>query len=96
MARSDFVTLLLEDEVFNRDIDMMIDECSTFMIASTQTTAMQVFFALYYLVRFPDYLKRVREEVTRELKTSDLSTLSEEQWHTIHEEDVLGGCKLLV
>ena len=95
VPRSDFVSLLLEDEVFNSSIDLMIDECSTFMIASTQTTAMQLFFAVYYLVKYPDYLKRVREEVTRELNTSDLSKLSEEQWNNLLEEDGFGGCKLL-
>ena len=56
MPKKDFLSLLLEDELFKDDIGMMIDECSTFMLASTQTTAMQLFFAIYYLVRYPSYL----------------------------------------
>jgi hypothetical protein len=32
---SDFVTLLLNDDFFKTDEDMIVDECVTFMIAAT-------------------------------------------------------------
>ena len=57
------MTLLLEDELFKDDREIMIDECSSFMLASTQTTAMHLFFSIYYLFRYPEYLEKVRAEV---------------------------------
>jgi cytochrome P450 len=64
VPRNDFLSLLMEDELFKDSIDLMVDECSLFMLASTQSTAMHIFFSIYYLVRYPDYLKKVRAEVT--------------------------------
>ncbi len=38
--QGDFLSMLLKDELFNIQDELMIDECLTFMIAATMTTAL--------------------------------------------------------
>ena len=35
VSKDDFLSILLEDELFRHDEEMMIDECFTFMLAAT-------------------------------------------------------------
>lgn len=35
----DFLTLLLQDDLYKNDEEMIVDECIAFLIGSTQTTS---------------------------------------------------------
>jgi len=37
--KGDLMTILISDEIFKDDIEMIIDECLTFFMAGTQTTS---------------------------------------------------------
>jgi cytochrome P450 len=59
----DFLTLLINDELFNTDEETMINESMTFLAAGTQTTTTMLYHMLYYLNRHPQYLVKAREEI---------------------------------
>mmetsp|Transcript_15315 Transcript_15315/g.14892 ORF Transcript_15315/g.14892 Transcript_15315/m.14892 type:complete len:118 (+) Transcript_15315:677-1030(+) len=46
----DFLTIMLQDELFANNDEEMIDECATFFFASTQTSYTVVATALFYYV----------------------------------------------
>ena len=45
----DFLSIIIEDELYKDNIEMMIDDCCNFMIASTQTTSIMVSETLFRL-----------------------------------------------
>jgi cytochrome P450 len=47
--KGDFMTILLTDDLFKDNDEIMIDECLTFLGAATQTTTMFISNALYFL-----------------------------------------------
>lgn len=51
------------DDFFAGKDDYVVDECLTFMAASTQTTTMLVFNAIDLLVMNKDKLQRLREDL---------------------------------
>ena len=62
----DFLTLLVTDELFKDNDSLIKDECATFFIAATQTTATLISNALYFMTQFPE----VRKKVIQELKSN--------------------------
>ncbi|CDW88283.1 cytochrome p450 [Stylonychia lemnae] len=60
---ADFLTLLLTDELYMNDNDLMKDEISTFMFAATQTTASMINNLLYYFEFIPEVKEKLRAEV---------------------------------
>jgi cytochrome P450 len=67
----DFLTQLLSDEMFKDNVDMILDECMTFIGAATQTTSFLINNALYYLMKNPEVMKKLKHE----LQTNLLSRL---------------------
>jgi cytochrome P450 len=47
--RGDFLTLMLNDDLFKGQEQYMIDESLTFMLAGTMTTTMLISNGVYYL-----------------------------------------------
>jgi cytochrome P450 len=46
---SDFLSLMLNDELFAGNDEYVIDECLTFMLAATMTTTLLINNGIYYL-----------------------------------------------
>jgi len=42
---------------------MIVDECVTFMLASTQTTTFLIYNTLYYFTKMPEIRERARGEI---------------------------------
>ena len=61
--RFDLMTILLQDEVFQNNYDMIIDETLTFFAAGSTTTAAVVANLIQYLAMVPNDEKRLREEM---------------------------------
>lgn len=82
--KDDFLTILLTDELFSNDDQMMVDECITFLMAATQTTTLLISNALYFLTCNKDKLDTFRNELKMQNKCiSDFSKLPNEQWKSI-------------
>ncbi len=62
--KGDFLTLLIEDEVFKDQDTYILDECITFMLASTITTTLLITNSIYYFTKHPEILKKMRDEFT--------------------------------
>jgi cytochrome P450 len=57
---TDFLSLMLNDELFADKDDFLIDECLTFMLAATMTTTLLISNAIYYLTQNEDKLTILR------------------------------------
>ena len=53
-SKGDFLSILLQDELFKDNEEVMIDECITFMFAATQTTSILIDNAIYFLTRYKE------------------------------------------
>jgi cytochrome P450 len=60
VSKGDFLTMLLQDELFRGDDEYIVDECLTFMAAATQTTTILISNAIYYLSKNHDKLGILR------------------------------------
>ena len=49
----DFLTLLINDEVFKDQDSYIVDECLTFMLAGTMTNTLMLNNSIYYLTQSP-------------------------------------------
>ena len=47
--RGDFLSLMLNDDLFSGKEEYIIDECLTFMLAATMTTTLLINNGIYYL-----------------------------------------------
>lgn len=59
---------------------MIIDECVTFMIAGTQTTAALVYNASYYLITNPKIKQKLRAELAGFNSKSTEESFQEIEW----------------
>lgn len=57
------MTILISDELFKDDIEMIIDECLTFFLAGTQTTSALVGNTIANAMNHPDVMKKVVDEL---------------------------------
>jgi len=87
--RGDLMMILLQDELFKDDIEMIIDECLTFFLAGTLTTFNSVTTTMTQAIKQPVIAHRMQEEVKNFLKSQhhdslkeclDLNTLCELQY----------------
>ena len=51
VSKGDFLTMLLQNDLFSNQVEYMIDECLTFMLAGTQTTTLLVSNIVYYMTQ---------------------------------------------
>lgn len=59
----DFLSILINDPYFKDNDDMIIDECMTFMFASTQTVTILITNALFFFTMKTNIRDRVRKEL---------------------------------
>ena len=55
--------MLVTDELYKDNTEMIIDECITFMFAATQTTSILVGETLFRLTQDKEILQKVRSEM---------------------------------
>lgn len=63
LERGDLMTILLSDDLFKNDIEMIIDECLTFFLAGTQTTSALVGNTIGLAMRHQDVMKKINAEL---------------------------------
>ncbi|CDW77402.1 cytochrome p450 [Stylonychia lemnae] len=60
---ADFLTLLLTDDLYREDDNLIKDEITTFLFASTQTTAATITNLMYYLEFVPNVRQKLVDEI---------------------------------
>lgn len=60
---SDFLTILLCDELFAESDEMIVDECVTFMLAGTMTSSNLFSNNIYNSTRYSDKRQTLRNEI---------------------------------
>jgi cytochrome P450 len=73
LEKGDLMTILLSDDLFKDDIEMIIDECLTFFLAGTQTTSALVGNTIALAMRHPEVMKKINAELN-ELMVESQST----------------------
>jgi cytochrome P450 len=64
-THSDFLTILLGDDLFAQSDEMIIDECATFMLAGTMTSSILFSNNMYNIIRYADKRQVVRDEIQK-------------------------------
>ncbi|CDW76171.1 cytochrome family subfamily polypeptide 55 precursor [Stylonychia lemnae] len=77
----DFLNLLLQDDLFKDNDNLIIDECCTFMLAATQTSTTAVSNLLFYLTKYDSIRANLRNEIKDIFgKNQMISQISKEDW----------------
>ncbi len=74
LERGDFLTILLNDDLFKDNESIMVDECITFMRAGITTSSTMMSNALFYLTRHTEIRDKLREELKVTLNVDSLSS----------------------
>lgn len=82
-SKGDFLTLLLEDELYAGNDRMIADECITIIFAATQTTNLLIANTTYFMIKDPKVSAKAREEVQRLSKRQNFKNLTDEEWQEI-------------
>eukprot|EP00350_Pseudokeronopsis_sp_OXSARD2_P005996 CAMPEP_0170542216 /NCGR_PEP_ID=MMETSP0211-20121228/1713_1 /TAXON_ID=311385 /ORGANISM="Pseudokeronopsis sp., Strain OXSARD2" /LENGTH=141 /DNA_ID=CAMNT_0010845211 /DNA_START=676 /DNA_END=1101 /DNA_ORIENTATION=+ len=61
--RGDLMTILLQDDLFKDDVEMIIDECVTFFLAGTQTTFNSITTTLAHTIKRPFIREKMLAEI---------------------------------
>lgn len=68
-GKGNFLHTMLEDELFKGDDEKVVDECLTFILAATMTTAMLTSNSIYYLTQNSDTaLIKLRTELSQQVQ----------------------------
>lgn len=62
---------MLNDEFLSSNDKYLVDECLTFMVASTQTTQTLLYYVFSYSLANPDYLKKMYADIDSLPKIKD-------------------------
>ncbi|CDW89828.1 cytochrome p450 4f12 [Stylonychia lemnae] len=76
----DFLNMLLQDDLFKDNDSLMVDECSTFMLAATQTTTTALSNLFFYLTKNETVKTNVRNEIKDIFGKKLISQISKEEW----------------
>lgn len=79
-CNGDFMSILLEDEMFRDNDQMIVDECITFLFAGSQTTSLLLQNAFFRLTQNNDCNEKVREEITKNSKGAKIENLNKDEW----------------
>ena len=63
--KGDFLTMMIEDELFKSTEEYIIDECITMMLAGTATTTLLLSNAVYHLTKCSDKREKLRAEIAK-------------------------------
>lgn len=59
LQKGDLMTILISDEVFENDVEMIVDECLTFFMAGTQTTSSLVAHTICQAIKNPSIMQNI-------------------------------------
>jgi cytochrome P450 len=82
-SRKDFLTMLLQDELFQGKDEDMVEECLTFMIAANSTTAMLIINTIYNLAKYEDKANILRAEVRKSIEedsSKKITSFTDDDW----------------
>ena len=74
--KEDFLSIMLQDELYRDDLERMVDECVTFMFAASQTTGIMVTETLFRFIQNRDILQKVKKELCEVLKRNDFQKMT--------------------
>ena len=87
---------MLEDELFQGQEELIIDECITFMLAATQTSTNLVTNAMYFLSKHTEVRDKLRKETRRHIGEGSLQGLSDEKWiEILLQKELITECNYL-
>ncbi len=75
LEKGDLMTILISDELFKDDIEMIIDECLTFFMAGTQTTSSAVGTTIGQAIKNPEIMNKIQNEINSFLKENNVKDL---------------------
>ena len=59
LEKGDLMTILISDDLFKDNIEMIIDECLTFFMAGTQTTSSAVGTTIGQAIKNPEIMAKI-------------------------------------
>lgn len=91
----DFITNGLKSDLYSKSDDLIVDDCITFMLGGTQTTAATIINALYRITMHRDSTrKQVHQEIAASLKklgASSSKDMTLEKWQDLLTYDNLSN-----
>ena len=92
VSKGDFVTMLLQNDLFKDNEEYMVDECLTFMLASTGTNTLLATNMFYHMTKSSDKKKKLRDEIN----VSARGDMSDSDWiKFLLEDQVINTCNYL-
>ena len=70
----DFLTILLTEDLFKDDFKRIIDELLTFFFAGSQTSSVAMQNLIMLLMKHPQYIDKILEELDSEVVQKHLKT----------------------
>lgn len=74
----DFLGILLKDDNFHGDNEMIVDECLTFFFAGSQTSSVAAQNLILMLIKHPEIKNRILEELDRVIIQPHLNDLKKQ------------------
>ena len=77
----DFLSVLINDELYSQDESLMIDECVTFFVGATHSTTITVANALFFLTLHQDIRETLLQEIAEQLNgVKDKNKITVQEW----------------
>lgn len=98
IKKDDFLTSMINDEVFKNNDSILIDECITVLTGGTQTTVILVSNAIMNLTIEKACHKKMKEELlkfNKELEGKSLNSLNLEEWKHVMNFEKMGDYSYL-
>lgn len=86
---NDFLTSLLLDDMFKDDIEMVLDECFTFMLAANLATIDLIDSALYFVTALPEVKAKLVADIAQHVKKCGYNSQEEIKWTDVLQFDKL-------
>jgi cytochrome P450 len=64
------MTILISDDIYKDNIEMIIDECMTFFLAGTSTTSSAIGTTIAQCIKNPKIMSKVQVEIEEFLKAN--------------------------
>lgn len=98
--RPDFLTMMVQDELFKDQEEYVLDECISFIIAATLNNTQMITNSIYYLTKCQDKLAKLRREIVNAAGRNSFKGLSSEEWAQLllngdTSEDLMSRCEYI-